>query len=139
MFFTISTILQTFLQTWRAKFCIVQPNFTCCFCKKYLQMNKKHWFFWLFSFIFCIVKIDYFFNVLPIYERFQIWFLNEFSIIFIKKESFFVENWQFLILFSIDNSFLAPNSWERVLWTSKHHFWEVHFLWPKWNFNSKKW
>ena len=55
-----------------------------------------------------------------------------------KKESFFVENWRLLILFSIDNRFLTLNSWEKVLWTSKHHFWEVHFLWPKWNLNSKK-
>ena len=142
------------MQTWRAKFCIVQPHFICCFCKKnwkspylrpisffkkYLQMNKKTLtFLKLFSFIFCIVKIDYFFNVLPIYERFQIWFLHEFFIIFYQKESFFVKNWQFLILFSIDSRFLAPNSWEKILWTSEHHFWEVHFFVTKMKFQMQK-
>ena len=34
-------------------------------------------FFDFFSFIFCIVEIDYFFNGLPIYERFQIGFLTK--------------------------------------------------------------
>ena len=97
------------------------------FFKKYLQIKKNIDFFNFFSFIFCIVKIDYCFNVLPIYERFQIWFFHEFFIIFCQKESFFFKNWQFLIIFSIDNHFFAPNSWENVLWTFKYQFWETIF------------
>ena len=42
------------------------------FQKVFGNKNEKHLFFKLFSFIFCIVEIDYFFNGLPIYERFQI-------------------------------------------------------------------
>ena len=42
-----------------------------------------------FSFIFGIVEIDYFINGLPIYERFQIGFFNEFFIIFDKKKVIF--------------------------------------------------
>ena len=129
------------MQTWRAKFCIVQPISTYYFVKSLKSTifetdfifqkvfaNKKNIdFFNFFSFIFCIVKIDYCFNVLPIYERFQIWFFHEFFIIFCQKESFFVKNWQFLIIFRIDNHFFAPNSWENVLWTFKYQFWETIF------------
>ena len=64
-------------------------------------------------------------------------FSTNFSSFLTKKESFFVKNWRLLIIFSIDNRFLTLTSWEKVLWTSKHHFWEVHFLWPKWSFKCK--
>ena len=63
-------------------------------------------------------------------------FLTNFSSLLTRKDSFFLQNWHFLVLFTIDNRLLAPNSWKRVLWTSKHHFWEVYFLWPRWNINS---
>ena len=48
-------------------------------------------FFDFFSFIFCIVEIDYFFNGLPIYKRFQIGFFNEFFIIFDQKRVIFCQ------------------------------------------------
>ena len=44
----------------------------------------------IFSFIFCIVEIDYFFNAYPVYERFQIGFFNEMFIIFDQKKTHFL-------------------------------------------------
>ena len=63
----------------------------------------------------------------------------EFSSFFPRKRTFWVKNQRFFVVFTIDNRFLALNPSEKLLWTSKHHFWEVHFLWPKWNFTCKKW
>jgi len=50
---------------------------------------KNIYFFDFFSFIFCIVEIDYLFNGLPIYERFQKGFFNKFFIIFDQKRVIF--------------------------------------------------
>ena len=38
------------------------------------------------------------------------------------------------LIFRIDP--IALNSSEKFLWTSKHHFWKVHFWWPKANQNT---
>ena len=77
-------------------------------------MNRNHCCFWLFSCTFWIVKIKYFFNILPIYERFGIWFLNEFFITFDQKRLMFCKK-------------LRVSSNKGHIWTFKHHFWEVHF------------
>ena len=47
---------------------------------------------------FWIVKINYFFKFLPIYEHFQIWFLNEFFVTFDQKRLIFCQNRHFLRL-----------------------------------------
>ena len=52
---------------------------------------KNIYFLNFFSFIFWIVEIDYFFYGLPIHERFQIWFCNEFLIIFYQKRVIFCQ------------------------------------------------
>ena len=59
------------------------------FLKKYFKINKTQCCFWLFSWIFWIVKINYFFNISPIYEHFKTWFVNEFFITFDQKRLIF--------------------------------------------------
>ena len=67
--------------------------------------------------MFCIVEIKYF----SIFYRYMWVFKYD-----------FLTNFSSSILFTIDNRFLAPNSWEKVLWTSKPHFWEVRFFEKFW-------
>ena len=108
------------------------------FFKKYLEINERYWFSWHFFIHFlhcwnwllfqCLSSIWAFSN-----RIFQ-WNVHYF---WPKKDSFFVKNWRLRILFRIDNRLLTLNSWEKVLWASKHHFWEVHFLWRKSNVKSK--
>ena len=74
----------------------------------------------------------------PHMSHFKYWIWMKFSSFFHRKKSFFVKNQRFFVVFTIDNRFLALNPLKKVLWTSKHHFWEVHFLWPKWHFTCKK-
>ena len=98
-----------------------------CFLKKKHVFVEKTWFFTIynvnhFSFISSIFEVDQ----MP--TNFNIFVSN--SMIFAKKTSFSV-------ILSIYNRFLALKPLETVLRTSKHHFWEVHFWWPKSNLKSE--
>ncbi len=134
-----------FFQTWRAKFCIVRPIFAntiletdFIFQKVFGNKWKTLIFLTFFHSFFALLKLITFSMVYRYMSVFKKDFSTNFSLFLTKKESFLIKNWRLLILFSIDNRFLTLNSWEKVLWTSKHHFWEAHFLWPKWNFKCKK-
>ena len=94
-------------------------------------------FLTFFHSFFALLKLITFSMVYQYMSVFKYDFSTNFSSFLVKKESFFVKNWRLLIIFRIDDRFLTLNSWEKVLWTSKHHFWEVHFLWPKWSFKCK--
>ena len=103
--FHVSTILQTFLQTWRAKFFIVQPIFTSCFCKKFENTiletdfsfqkvfgNKWKTFIFLSFFIHFLhcwnwLLFQWFTNIWAFSNR----IFNEFFIIFDQKRVIFCQ------------------------------------------------
>ena len=102
--FAISTILQTFLQTWRAKNCIIQPLFTCSFCKKF----GKHYTWEMFHFWkrFC-KKI----KIIVVFDFFHAFFA-------LLKSITFSRFYRYMSVFKYD--FL----------TNFHHFWleKTHFF-----------
>ena len=106
---------------------------------KLYENGWKYTFFNVFTSFFQLLKPITFLTFYPYMSHFKYWIWMKFSSFFPRKKSFFVKNQRFFVVFTIDNRFLTLNPSEKVLWTSKHHFWEVHFLWPKWNFTCKKW
>ena len=54
------------------------------------------------------------------------------------KHRWKLQNMPFWVILSTWNRFLALKSLKTAVSISKHHFWKVHFWWPKWTFRSKK-
>ena len=69
---------------------------------------------------------------------------KRFAVLRTKNTTFGVKNYwklqklRFFVNQSTVNRFLALEHLEMVIWVSEHAFWEVHFLWPRWDFRLKK-
>ena len=93
-----------------------------------MYFRQKLLFFWdkMILFVYRIHMIFMYFWSLhlvyfpPLQKKDSVWKY----IIFTKKMSF-------RVVHPIVNRFLSLKSLKKVLWTSKHHFWEVIFWWRK--------
>ena len=99
-------------------------------------MQKNHFltgkqYFLRKNVVFSIYNFDHFSSIFSIVEVSYFSKKWRFSL---KIGSFLSKKTPFLVIHPCLNRFLALTSLKKLVWTSKHHFWEVHFWWPKWYF-----